>query len=128
MRTRSFWQAGLVVQVGREEFEALVGDALDAVPAELLDMLDNIVFLVEDEPPTDDPTLLGVYEGTPITARGPGWEMGALPDRVIVYRGPLLRMCRDLDELVDEVAITVIHEIAHHVGISDARLHELGWG
>jgi len=117
-----------VVEVGREEFEDLVGDALDAVPQELLDMLDNVVFLVEDEPPESDPDLLGVYEGTPLTERGPGWEMGALPDRIIVFRGPLRRMCQDRAELVDEIAVTVVHEIAHHFGIDDGLLHELGWG
>jgi predicted Zn-dependent protease with MMP-like domain len=116
-----------VVWIGAEEFEDAVGDALDAVPAELMDLLDNVVFLIEDEPPDDDPDLLGVYDGTPLTERGDGWA-GALPDRITIYRGPLSRLCQDRDELMDEIAVTVVHEIAHHFGIDDARLHELGWG
>jgi predicted Zn-dependent protease with MMP-like domain len=110
------------------QFDALVEDALDEVPDELMGMLDNVVFLVEDEPPADDPELLGVYDGVPLTERGDGWAAGALPDRITLFRGPLTRMCRDRDELVEEVAVTVVHEIAHHFGIDDAALHELGWG
>jgi predicted Zn-dependent protease with MMP-like domain len=113
--------------MGEQDFEDAVGDALDAVPAELMALLDNVVFLVEDEPPEHDPDLLGLYDGTPLTERGDGWA-GALPDRITIYRGPLSRMCEDRDELLDEIAVTVVHEIAHHFGIDDARLHELGWG
>jgi predicted Zn-dependent protease with MMP-like domain len=109
------------------EFEDAVGDALDEVPSELMALLDNVVFLVEDEPPAEDPDLLGIYDGTPLTERGDGWA-GALPDRITIFRGPLSRMCEDREELLDEIAITVVHEIAHHFGIDDARLHELGWG
>ena len=110
------------------EFEEAVGDALDEVPAELMRLLDNVVFFVEDEPPEDDPDLLGIYDGTPLTERGAGWDAGALPDRITIFRGPLTRMCQDRDELLDEIAVTVVHEIAHHFGIDDARLHQLGWG
>ena len=109
------------------EFEEAVGDALDAVPPELMSLLDNVVFLVEDEPPEDDPDLLGVYDGTPLTERGDGWAAGALPDRITIFRGPLTRMCEDREDLLDEIAVTVVHEIAHHFGIDDARLHDLGW-
>jgi len=109
------------------EFEDAVGDALDEVPSELMALLDNVVFLVEDEPPADDPDLLGLYDGTPLTDRGDGWA-GALPDRITIFRGPLSRMCEDREELLDEIAVTVVHEIAHHFGIDDARLHALGWG
>ena len=109
-------------------FEQLVADALDEVPAELMALLDNVVFFVEDEPPEDDPDLLGIYDGTPLTERSDAWAMGALPDRITIYRGPLLRMCESRDELLVEIAITVVHEIAHHFGIDDRRLHELGWG
>jgi len=109
------------------EFEDAVGDALDEVPSELMALLDNVVFLVEDEPPVEDPDLLGIYDGTPLTERGDGWA-GALPDRITIFRGPLSRLCEDREELLDEIAITVVHEIAHHFGIDDARLHELGWG
>ena len=109
------------------EFEDAVGDALDEVPAELMALLDNVVFLVEDEPPADDPDLLGIYDGTPLTERGDAWA-GALPDRITIFRGPLARMCEDREELLDEIAVTVVHEIAHHFGIDDARLHQLGYG
>ena len=117
-----------MVFVAREEFEAAVSAALDAVPAPLMDMLDNVVFFVEEEPPADQPEdLLGVYEGVPLTERDFGWA-GALPDRITLYSGPLSRMCADREELEEEITITVVHEITHHFGIEDARLHELGWG
>lgn len=113
--------------MGRAEFEEAVSEALDRVPVELMAMLDNVVFLVEDEPDADQPNLLGLYEGTPLTDRDSGWAMGALPDRVVIYRGPLTRMCADTNELLGEITVTVVHEIAHHFGIDDDRLHELGW-
>ena len=115
------------VEMPLERFEELVGEALDEVPAELLDLMDNVVILVEDEPGGDDPDLLGIYEGFDLTRRG--WEYsGVLPDRIIIYRKPTLRICETEDDVVEEVAITVVHEIAHHFGIDDERLHELGWG
>lgn len=111
----------------REEFEAAVGEALDDVPPALMDMLDNVVFLVEGEPPGEDPELLGVYDGTPLTERDGAW--GAhLPDRITIFAGPLTRMCADREELLEEIAVTVVHEIAHHFGIEEERLHDLGWG
>ncbi len=109
-------------------FDAIVEDALDEVPEELMAMLDNVVFLVEDEPPAEDPELLGVYEGVPLTERGDFGGAGSLPDAITLFRGPLTRMCRDTDELTDEIAVTVVHEIAHHFGIDDQALHRLGWG
>lgn len=114
--------------IDREAFEQLVGDALDEVPEELMSMLDNVVFLVEDEPPAQEPDLLGVYDGVALTERDSGWGLGNLPDRITLFRGPLTRMCEDLDELRDEIAVTVVHEIAHHFGIDEAALHSLGWG
>ncbi|MEO7069979.1 MAG: metallopeptidase family protein [Nostocoides sp.] len=114
--------------MSRNAFEEAVGDALDAVPTELMDLLDNVVFLVEDEPGADHPDLLGVYEGTPLTARDSGWAAGSLPDRITIFRGPLQRMCEDREDLLDEITVTVVHEIAHHFGIDDAALHALGWG
>jgi predicted Zn-dependent protease with MMP-like domain len=114
------------VEMSRERFEELVAEALDEVPEELLDLMDNVVILVEDDPPPEDPGLLGVYEGHALTDRG--WDYsGVLPDRITIYRRPTLRICEDEDDVVDEVAITVVHEIAHHFGIDDARLHALGW-
>jgi predicted Zn-dependent protease with MMP-like domain len=109
------------------QFQEAVADALDAVPPELMALLDNVVFFVEDEPPAEDPDLLGIYDGTPLTERGDGWA-GALPDRITIFRGPLTRMCVDREDLLDEIAVTVVHEIAHHFGIDDHRLHALGWG
>lgn len=111
----------------REDFEKAVDDALDSIPDELLEMVDNCVILVEDEPEGDDPDLLGLYDGVALTDRGDLWG-GDLPDRIFIYRNPTLRMCEDADHVREEVAVTVVHEIAHHFGIDDARLHELGWG
>lgn len=107
-----------------QEFEGAVADALDAVPTELLDMLENVVFLVEEEP-EDGQELLGVYEGVPRTERT--WGDLGLPDRITIFRGPTLRMCRTPEEVRSEVTVTVVHEIAHHFGIDDDRLHSLGW-
>jgi predicted Zn-dependent protease with MMP-like domain len=121
-------QAGPVQPLTDAEFDAIVEDALDEVPEELMGMLDNVVFLVEAEPPADDPDLLGVYDGIPLTERGDAWAAGALPDRITLFRGPLTRMCLDIEELTEEIAVTVVHEIAHHFGIDDAALHDLGWG
>ena len=112
--------------MSREEFEELVGEALDLVPDELAGMIANVVVLVEYEPPPDDPELLGLYDGIPLTERDSSY-WGVLPDRIFIYRRPILEMCESADEVVDEVAITVVHEIAHHFGIDDERLHELGW-
>ena len=111
----------------RAEFEQLVSEALDGIPDELLRLLQNVVVLTADEPPPDDPDLLGLYEGIPLTERD-NWYSGVLPDRITIFRGPTLRMVRDHDEAVREVQVTVVHEIAHHFGIDDDRLHELGYG
>jgi predicted Zn-dependent protease with MMP-like domain len=115
------------MQMSREEFEEAVGAALDDVPAQLMELLDNVVFLVEDDPPGGEGELLGVYEGTPLTERGMDWGAGSLPDRITIFRNPTLRMCRSREEILEEVCVTVVHEIAHHFGIDDDRLHELGW-
>lgn len=115
------------VTMSKERFEELVGEALDEVPEELLDLMDNVVILVVDDPPADEPDLLGLYEGYSLTERG--WDYsGVLPDRISIYRNPILAICDDEDDVVEEVAITVVHEIAHHFGIDDRRLHALGWG
>jgi len=116
----------VVVDMSRDEFEDAVGDALDGVPPELARLMDNVVILVEDDAPPDDPDLLGLYEGTPLTERGDSWA-GSLPDRITIFRNPTLDMCDSREDVVEEVRVTVVHEIAHHFGIDDDRLHELGW-
>jgi predicted Zn-dependent protease with MMP-like domain len=116
-----------VIAVDRAQFEELVADALDTLPADLVAVMDNVVVLVEDDVPPGTPELLGLYEGTPITERG-SWYAGELPDRITIYRLPTLRVCDSLDDVVDEVRTTVVHEVAHHFGIDDDRLHDLGWG
>src|SRR5690625_7667222 len=120
---------GGMVEMARAECEDAVSDGLDLVPPELAAQMDNVVVLVEDEPPAEmgEPDLLGLYEGTPLTERDDWWAAGSLPDRITIFRGPTLRMCTDRDHVIEEVAVTVIHEIAHHFGIDDERLHELGW-
>ena len=110
-----------------ERFDALVDQALDGIPDELAALVRNVVVLVQDEPPEGEPDdLLGLYDGVALTERDS--TMGLeLPDRIFVFRGPLLDFCADEAELVEEVRITVVHEIAHHFGISDERLHDLGY-
>jgi predicted Zn-dependent protease with MMP-like domain len=116
-----------VLALDPERFDALVAEALDGVPAQLLALMDNVVVLVEDEPPDGEPAdLLGLYEGVPLTERD-GWYAGVLPDRITVFRHPVLRVCRTWEDAVDEVRVTVVHEIAHHFGIDDDRLAELGY-
>ncbi|UGT58586.1 metallopeptidase family protein [Nocardia asteroides] len=107
-------------------FEELVGDALDLIPPELSGAIDNVVVLVEARN-EEEPSLLGLYHGIALTERD-SYYAGSLPDTVTIYREAILDICSSDDEVVEEVAITVIHEIAHYFGIDDDRLHELGWG
>jgi predicted Zn-dependent protease with MMP-like domain len=115
-----------VLDIPRPRFEDLVAEALDAIPAGLAQLMDNLVFVVEDDVPPGAEPLLGLYEGIPLTERGQ-WYAGALPDRITIYRLPTLRICDTEADVVDEVHVTVVHEIAHHFGIDDDRLHELGY-
>jgi predicted Zn-dependent protease with MMP-like domain len=115
-----------LIDMPRARFEELVADALDLIPAEFASAMDNVVVLVEDRDPAN-PTLLGLYHGIALTERTSQYG-GVLPDRITIYREPILEMCDSETEVVEEVAITVVHEIAHHFGVDDARLHELGWG
>lgn len=108
------------------EFEELVAEALDTVPPELAAMIENCVVVVEDYPPPDRPDLLGLYEGIPLTERGEFYS-GVLPDKISIYRMPTLAICDSVEHVIEEVHITVVHEIAHHFGIGDARLHDLGY-
>ena len=116
------------IEMEPERFDVLVDQALDGIPDELASLVRNVVVLVEEEPPEDEPDdLLGLYDGVALTERD-GTLGVELPDRIFIFRGPLLDMCADEAELVEEVRITVVHEVAHHFGLDDARLHELGWG
>ena len=108
-----------------QRFDELVSDALDLIPPELTAALDNVVVFVADRHP-EDGELLGLYEGVALTERDSNYA-GSLPDTITIYREALLEFCDSDDDVVDEVAITVIHEIAHHFGIDDDRLHEFGW-
>jgi predicted Zn-dependent protease with MMP-like domain len=110
----------------RGRFEELVADALDEIPPELTDAMDNVVVLVEPRHDTD-PELLGLYEGVALTERTSHYG-GVLPDRITIYQDAILDICEDEDDVVHEVAVTVVHEVAHHFGIDEETLHELGWG
>ncbi|WP_410629521.1 metallopeptidase family protein [Amycolatopsis sp. cmx-4-83] len=114
------------VEMSRERFEELVSAALDEVPPEFARAMDNVVVLVE-EFNDEAPDILGLYHGVALTERTSSYG-GVLPDRISIYRQPILSMCEDEEEVVEEVLITVVHELGHHFGIDDARLHELGWG
>ena len=114
-------------------FEDLVADAIDSLPLELAVRMENVEIVVEDEPPPEmigrlapGSTLLGLYHGVPLTQRGQFYDR-MLPDKISIYRGPITRMARTPDRIREQVRRTVIHEIAHHFGIDDDRLHELGW-
>jgi predicted Zn-dependent protease with MMP-like domain len=114
------------VDLGPKEFDALVDRALDGIPDEIARLVRNVVVLVEDDAPADDPDLLGLYDGIALTERW-GDPMMELPDRIFIYRNNLLDMCDSVEQLEDEVRITVVHEVAHHFGIDDDRLHDLGY-
>ncbi|KAB2347744.1 metallopeptidase family protein [Actinomadura rudentiformis] len=113
-----------MIEMSRERFEDLVGEALDTVPPELARQMRNIVIVVEDESP--EPGLLGLYQGVPLTERG-DWYGGVLPDHISIYRHEILAICETEADVVDEVRITVVHEIAHHFGIDDDWLHKHGY-
>jgi predicted Zn-dependent protease with MMP-like domain len=115
-----------VIEVSAARFEKLVGAALDAIPEALARAIDNVLVVVEDEDP-EDPDLLGLYEGVPLTERQDYGLGGGLPDRITIFRLPIVEGCATEAEVVEEVRITVVHELAHHFGIDDERLHDLGW-
>lgn len=108
-----------------QRFDELVSDALDLIPPELAAAMDNVVVLVDDRHP-EEPDLLGLYEGVALTERDSDYS-GALPDAITIYRAALLDVCESEQQVIEEVAVTVIHEIAHQFGIDDERLHQLGW-
>lgn len=112
----------------------MVGAALDEIPDALASQLENVAIMVEDWPTREQlaqfgegDTLLGLYEGVPLTDRGPLSYSGVAPDRILIFQGPLSRRARDVDELAEEVRVTVLHEVGHYFGMDDARLQELGW-
>ncbi len=114
----------MAVLMSPDEFEDLVAEALDLVPVEFTKAMDNVVVLVEDRHPTQN--LYGLYHGVALTSRTSSYS-GHLPDTITIYRLPILAHARDVQAAREQVATTVIHEIAHHFGIDDDRLDELGW-
>jgi predicted Zn-dependent protease with MMP-like domain len=118
-----------------QDFQEAVDEAIDAIPDALareMAAMANVAVVIEDEyvpRPGEDPglELLGLYEGVPLTERDAWWDAGSLPDRISIFRGPILRSCASRAEVVHEIKVTVIHEVAHYFGIDDRRLHELGW-
>ena len=115
----------MAVRMDPQRFDELVSEALDLIPPKLAAVMDNVVVLVADRHP-DEADLLGLYEGVALTERDSNYA-GSLPDTITVYRDALLAVCDSDEQVVDEVTITVIHEVAHHFGIDDDRLHKLGW-
>ena len=121
-----------MVHVTPEQFEELIADALDAIPPELATAIDNVAVVVAEWPTAAQlggrrGTLLGLYEGVPLTRRDPIGYAGVLPDRITIFRGPLCARAVDHRDLAAQVRTTVLHEVGHYFGLSDARLHELGW-
>jgi predicted Zn-dependent protease with MMP-like domain len=115
----------MAVSMSDEEFEELVADALDTIPAQFLEALDNIVVLVEPRHPTE--SLYGLYHGVALTNRTTAYA-GHLPDTITIYREPILAHAHSVDDVRQQVSVTVIHEIAHYFGIDDDHLDEWGWG
>ena len=116
-----------MIDVPAERFEELVAEALDSIPTELAMRMDNVAVFVEEL--GSSPYLLGLYQGVPLTARDGGYGVfNVMPDRITIYRLPILGICRSETDVVHQVRKTVIHEVGHHFGIGDDRLHELGWG
>ena len=115
-------------------FERLVVRALDGLPADVRAMLDNVEIVVEDEPSADHLAdgdndhegLFGLYQGVPLTERDSGYSM-VLPDKITLFRGPLERACANSAELMEQVRITVVHEVSHHIGLDEDRIDALGW-
>ncbi|MBO0856063.1 MAG: metallopeptidase family protein [Nocardia sp.] len=117
----------MVFSMSASRFEELVSAALDSIPPELTRAIENVVILIEARDP-EEPDLLGLYHGIALTDRVDSQYGGALPDTVTIYRDAILELCEDEEQVVREVAITVVHEIAHYFGIDEQRLHQLGWG
>ncbi|HPG75169.1 MAG TPA: metallopeptidase family protein [Rhodoglobus sp.] len=115
-----------VDELDEDAFERLVVDELDLLPDDMVDGLENVVFVTESRPEDGSLDLLGLYDGVAMTERG-AYGFGELPDRIVLYREPLLAISEDLQELKDQIHVTLVHEIAHFYGLDDDQLHELGW-
>lgn len=112
--------------VNRTEFEEIVDRVLESLPPWVVEQIDNLHVVVEERPPPGEPDLLGLYDGVSLPERSADY-WGALPDRIVIYRVPHLDLGLERDDLENEIRRTVLHEIAHHIGIGDDRLAELGW-
>jgi len=122
----------MLLNISDDEFEQLVEQAIDSIPDSAIDMMQNVIFFIEDEytPRPGEPEnleILGLYEGTALTERDSGWDAGALPDHITIFKNPTLRACETHQDVVREIRITLMHEVAHHFGIDDEKLHALGW-
>ncbi|MDR0959864.1 MAG: metallopeptidase family protein [Propionibacteriaceae bacterium] len=117
----------MAVSISDDEFDILVGEALDEIPEEFWEKVDNVVVQVQDLPEDGSRNILGLYEGIPLSERD-SWYAGVLPDIVWIFRTPLKAMARDEDDLREQIGITVVHEIGHFFGLDDHHLEELGWG
>ncbi len=115
-----------MVEITDEDFELLVTNELDELPDSMVEGLDNVMFVIEDLPEDANTELLGLYDGLALTERG-DYGYGEIPDRITLYKHNLQAICESIEQLRQEVHITLVHEIAHHYGIDDQRLHELGW-
>ncbi len=115
----------IVVSVSAERFDELIREALAELPPELAKTMENVVVLVEES--SHGRPLYGLYEGVPLTKRGPMSYYGAVPDRITIFQDTISASARDEEDLKKRVRKTVLHEVGHHFGISDPRLKELGW-
>ncbi|GBD85141.1 possibl zinc metallo-peptidase [bacterium BMS3Abin02] len=114
------------IRMSRAEFESVVDAALDEIPEDILDQIENLAVVVEERPPGNEPGLLGLYEGVSLAERGIDYT-GYLPDRITIFRLPHLELGLSGSDLRAEIRMTVLHEVAHHLGFDERRLHELGW-
>lgn len=117
-----------MIDIDRDHFELLVERALELIPPALSDKISNVAMLIEDESPVGSPTLLGLYQGIPLTERGSTSYSGVMPDSITIYRRPILAICDSYEEVIEQVRVTVVHEVGHYFGIGEERLHELGYG
>jgi predicted Zn-dependent protease with MMP-like domain len=119
-------------RVTPERFDEMVGAALDEIPERLAEAMENVVVTVEEQPSPQQASrtrglLLGLYEGVPLTKRGPLSYSGVAPDRITIFRGSLCSLARDDADLAARVRVTVLHEVGHYFGMTDERLEEMGW-